>query len=256
MQAGGTLWRPRLGDNLSVALETNGKGFIGFIVELPGAFVRGPTENEALAKTPLEASSYLSWLGIAERKTFSPNVVQRHSCKLMVEDADCEILLDSDKDFVHETEWREHVDLANYSGKTFCALFDSVKLKDWVDQARVRRTFYGENKKTIQEIFDHVKRTQYYYLSRTNQRLFEEEDENFMTIREECFRILTQLYNRQSNSKVFTIDSEDWTLKKILRRFVWHDRIHGKAIVRILDKQKQFGLIGDYKDPFHFALSP
>ncbi len=164
MKLGEKKRRLNVGDNLSVAMETNGKGFLGFIAELPGAFVRAPGEKEALAKAPLEAQSYMKWLGDEEHTSFNAQVVQRHSCSLMVEDADCEILLDSDKAFVNESEWRQLIELARYSGKTFCELSDSVQHKDWVDEARIRKTFYGNNKKTIQEIFDHVKRTQYYYL--------------------------------------------------------------------------------------------
>ena len=26
---------------------------------------------------------------------------------------------------------------------------------------------------------------------------------------------------------------EEWTLRKVLRRFIWHDRIHGKAMYRM-----------------------
>ena len=79
---------------LSVALETNGKGFHGFIVELPGAFVRGSKEEETLSKAQHEATSYLAWLGIELKQLPTAREVQTHLCKLMVEDADCEILLD------------------------------------------------------------------------------------------------------------------------------------------------------------------
>src|SRR5437899_4664222 len=247
-------WSLNVGDNLSIAMETNGRGFIGFIVELPGAFVRGPGENEAFAKVPVEAQSYLRWLGTDEHTSFNPQVVQRHSCSLMVEDADCEILLDSDKAFIHESEWRQLIDLAKYSGKTFCELFDSVKQRDWVDEARIRKTFYGSNKKTIQEIFDHVKRTQYYYLSRTGVSFTEDEHEPLMNIRDSCLGKLSGLFSEHGNSKVYDVANERWTLKKVLRRFIWHDRIHGKAITRILEKQRQFGLIEDYQDIFLFKI--
>lgn len=29
---------------------------------------------------------------------------------------------------------------------------------------------------------------------------------------------------------------ESWTLRKVLRRFIWHDRIHGKAMYRMAVK--------------------
>lgn len=58
-----------------------------------------------------------------------------------------------------DQEFRGLVELVKYSGLTFTRLFDSAALKGWVDEARVRKTFYGQNKKTIREIFDHVKGT-------------------------------------------------------------------------------------------------
>ena len=247
-------FRPTLGDKLSVALETNGKGFMGFIVELPGAFVRGPDESSALSKTLGEAKSYLRWLHVDDNVKIAPQVVQRHSCKLRVEDADGEILLDSDKRFVSHMEWTQLMDLVKYSGETFNTLFEHSQLKDWVDEARVRQTFYGANRTTVKEIFDHVKRTQYYYLSMAGQRTTYDESESLLAIRDEGLKGLNKIFDKRSNSEVYNKENEDWTLKKIMRRFLWHDRIHGKAIVRILDKQKRLGLISSYEDPFGFAV--
>ncbi len=244
----------RLGNSLSVGLETNGRGFMGFIVELPGAFVRGPVENEALSKVQREADSYLRWVGSQARPSLKTRVVQTHRCKLMVEDADSEILLDADRNYVSDQEFRGLVELVKYSGLAFTRLFDSAALKDWVDEARVRKTFYGQNKKTIREIVDHVKRTQFYYLSRTGVSFKENEAQPFMKVRGVCVDHLTSLYGENGNVKAYNVDNEDWTLKKILRRFVWHDRIHGKAIVRILEKEKAQDLIGSYDDPFGFQL--
>jgi hypothetical protein len=240
--------------SLSVAMETNGKGFHGFIVELPGAYVRGTSEKEAISKTTVEARSYLAWLG-QERKRFpNPLIVQTHRCKLMVEDADCEILLADDSRPMSDEEFRRLIELSEYSGLTFTTLYDSARFKDWIDEARIRRTFYGQNKKTIEEIFDHVKRTQRYYLSRTGIPLSEDEALPFMEIRASGNDSLRRLFKKEGNSGVYIVENEEWTLKKIMRRFVWHDRIHGKAITRILEKQRQLGVIDDYKDPFRFNI--
>ena len=247
-------FRPTLGDKLSVALETNGKGFMGFIVELPGAFVRGPDESSALSKIQGEASSFLRWLRVDDNVIMLSQVVQRHSCKLMVEDGDCEILVDSDKSFVSHMEWTQLMDLVKYSGETFNTLFEHSQLKDWVDEARVRQTFYGANRTTVKEIFDHVKRTQYYYLSRAGLRTTYDESEGLLAIRDDGLQALNKLFDKQGNSEVYVKESEYWTLKKLMRRFIWHDRIHAKAIVRILDKQKRLGLISSYEDPFGFAI--
>jgi len=126
-------------------------------------------------------------------------------------------------------------------------------MKDWVDPARNRTTFYGQAPRTIGEIFDHVRRTQRYYLSRTGLQLATGKPDDFLAMRKYCTRQLREYFSRSGNSTIFAIDNEQWTLKKILR-FIWHDRIHGKAIVHTLQKQKDLGLINNYEDPFYFEI--
>lgn len=243
--------RLKLPDVVSIVFETNGKGYLGFIVELPGAFVRGKTKNEAIAKVNQEVNLYLKWLNMEKKRDYNVKVVQMHRSSLMVEDADNEILLEADKETMDEEEFKDLLNLAWFSGETFLRLYTSTKFKDWADDARIRKTFYGDNLTTIQEICDHVKGCQYYYLSRTGYE-FEEKEEGFMETGKFCTEKIRELYYKNNNSIVFDVDNELWTLKKILRRFIWHDRIHGKAMTRILEKQRQLGMIDGYDDPFHF----
>ena len=44
---------------------------------------------------------------------------------------------------------------------------------------------------------------------------------------------------------------ENWPLRKVLRRFIWHDRIHAKAMYRMASKV--FGAT-KIKNPFCFSL--
>jgi hypothetical protein len=138
----------------SMGLETNGKGVIGFIIELPGGFVRGRTETEALHKTRNEVKSYLKWLGIsAQDFEYDTEVVQRHISQLVVEDGDNEILLHCDEGEMVEEEFKEFIEIVAYSGQTLAKLYSDAKLKDWVDEMRARKTFYGENPKDNQRDF-------------------------------------------------------------------------------------------------------
>ena len=237
---------------VSVALETNGKGFIGFIEELPGAFVRGRTEDEALSKVGREIRAYMSWLGVKEKTSYDCKVVQRHLSKLMVEDADNELILEEDRCAMKDEEFKRLCDLVTYSGESFLKLYSNSKFKDWVDETKIRKTFWGDNPKTIHEIFEHVRLTQYYYLSRIKV-VFSEKEGEFLKIRELCLKEIEELWKRFDNSFVFEMDNELWTIKKVLRRFVWHDRIHGRAITRILEKQKRLGIISTYDDVFCFS---
>jgi hypothetical protein len=233
-------------------METNGLGFQGFIVELPGAYVRGITQEEALSKIHHEAGSYTKWIGGDFKILPVPRIVQTHKSKQSVEDADCEILLDADRERMELEEFRQLAELVKHSGLSFEKLCDSAQFQDWVDKARIRTTFYGETPKTIRETLDHVNRTQYYYLSRMGIRLGDKEGLGLMESRESILDYLEDLFRQEGNSKVHDIQNENWTLKKVLRRFAWHDRIHGKAITRILEKQLAVGLIDQYEDPFLF----
>ena len=237
---------------LSIAFETNGKGFLGYIVELPGAFVRGSNENEALSKANAEANAYLLWLGHKEEYRFDFSVTQRYKSDLMIEDADSEILLDKDRGILNGEELKALNSLVFLSAETILSLYQNAEFKDWIDERRIRKTFYGENPKTVKEIFDHVNRTQYYYLSRIKLR-FPEDETDFLKIRRMCLSEIEKIYHETGNSITYYVDYESWTLKKVLRRFLWHDRIHAKAITRILKKQKELNLIREYSDVFFFG---
>ena len=241
-----------VGDTVSVAIETNGRGFIGFLVELPGAFVRGRSEAELLSKAAPEARSYLDWLGVHGVSPSLGRIVERHHCRLNVEDADGEILLAADKSPMKQDEFGRLRALALKSGETFVSLYNSCHLRDWVDSSRVRRTFYGDTPKTIREVFDHVDNTQHYYLSRVGLDI--ERKMSFLGLREAGIDKIEELFRNEGNSVVYDVDSESWTIKKVLRRFIWHDRIHGKAMTRILARQKQLGLIKNHEDPFCFGF--
>ncbi|MDV3278616.1 MAG: hypothetical protein LYZ69_09180 [Nitrososphaerales archaeon] len=242
------------GSTVPVAFETNGKGWHGYLVQLPGAYVRGMTELDALAKVDSEVRAYLRWLGSEPRPgRYEGRRVQLHRSSLTVEDADNEILLDADAGGLSEDEFTTLVELIRRSGATFLALCERAKFKDWVDQSRVRRTFYGGNPCTVREIFAHVLGTQSYYMSRVGARP-ERLGNDFATTREEYLEKLNAMFEREGSGEVHVVDGESWTLKKVLRRFVWHDRIHGKAITRILERQRQLGLIEAHYDPFRFEL--
>ena len=225
---------------------------MGFIVELPGAYVRGKTEKEALSKVHTETTAYSRWTKQTVEPPTEVLVAQRHHCKLHVEDADCEIFLNADRGVVSKAEFSSLVNLANYSGETFARIYEVSELKDLVDTARIRMTFWGEAPKTIREIFEHVDRTQNYYISRTGLTLGEGASNDFLERRLRCLERLEDLFGQTGNSTIFNLSNEEWTLRKILRRFIWHDRIHGKSIHRILHKQGELGLIGMTQDPFRF----
>jgi hypothetical protein len=235
---------------MTVGVESNGKGVMGFIVDLPGAFVRGRTEAEALAKVGAEAGRYLAWAGLSGEGRTRGFVVQRCASKLSVEDGDTLILLDADRAKVRPDELRALSDLAAFSGQTFEAVYQGAKLKDWVDPSRERECFHGHCPSSIEATHSHVLKTQAYYLSRLGIPLQQGE---FMMMRRLGLNLLAKEFEANGNKAPVEADGELWTLRKVLRRLVWHDRIHAKAASRMMRKQEQLGLIAEHPDPFRFS---
>lgn len=240
-------------ETVSIAFETNWRGYLGYLVELPGAYIRGPTEEEAIPKVIPEASAYLGWLGVDAEGGCKVRVVQKHRGIKTVEDADTEILLNADQEELSQDEFQTLINLTRFSAETLDKLYSAVENKDWVNKTAVRETFYGNRPATATAILEHVVQFQFYYLSRM--KITDEVVGDFVTVREFCLGKLEKLYGRKENSLIHEIDREQWTLKKVLRRFIWHDRIHGKAMTRLLEKQKQMGVISDYEDCFGFATA-
>ena len=78
------------------------------------------------------------------------------------------------------------------------------------------------------------------------------EVENSGTILENRMRGFELLENSSEflNDKIFEGSyGELWSLSKVLRRFLWHDRIHAKAMYRM--DVNAFG-INKIQNPFHF----
>ncbi len=253
VNADGNLQTPKVApaDRLSLAFETNGKGCLGHIVQLPGAYVRGPTEREALSKVESEMRSYNRWLGAKPSPSVRTMIVQWHHSQLQVEDADSELLLDVDRKPFLDGEFITLLNLVRYSGETIHRAYEKADLKEWVDESRRRSTFYGTVPATIQEMLGHVGSSQHFYMARLGVHL-ENGTNDFLEIRRRCVDELARLHDSGIDSNLFSSENELWTLKKVLRRLVWHDRIHGKAMIRILAKQQKMGLIDDYSDPFNF----
>lgn len=54
-----------------------------------------------------------------------------------------------------------------------------------------------------------------------------------MECRERGFAVLESQPNFLKNIVHLGSYNEEWSLRKVLRRFVWHDRIHAKAMYRM-----------------------
>lgn len=210
--------------------EHNGDDSILYSEHYIGAFARGKTMREAIAKMPAEIMAYRRWTGDKNSDFPEIEIVQEKASKLTVSDADSDVLFEKEKIPLSLTEYEDMKSLALKSARDFLTLYQAVPDKDQSALAH-RATFYGEIPRTAREMYEHTKNVNAYYF-----REIGVQADNCGTI-EECRERGFAALERQPEfleNKVYTGSyDEQWSLRKVLRRFIWHDRIHAKAMYRM-----------------------
>ena len=210
--------------------EHNGDDTLLHAANLPGAYTRGPSLEAALEKMPAEAAAYLRWRGEAVPEGFEVRVVQDAPCSLQVADADSDVLFLSEREPLSRQEYAELKRLALKSAGDFLLLYSSAPCKS-ASAAPPRPTFYGQTPATAREMYLHTKNVNSYYFGEIGVRA--DNQGSILDCRRRGFEQLEQHPDLLSNRVFEGSYGESWTLRKLLRRFIWHDRIHGKALYRM-----------------------
>lgn len=210
--------------------EHNGEDTLLYAGSLPGAYTRGESLETALQKMEREAISYLRWTGAPDPERVAVEIVQERVSSLEIRDADSDVLFESEKAPLRLEAYAQLKALALKSAEDFLALYEAVP-----DKTRsclpVRQTFYGQVPRTAEEMYIHTKSVNSYYFGEIGV-----EADNEGTIadcRRRGFAALEATPDFLANPVVCGCYDEDWTLRKVLRRFLWHDRIHARAMYRM-----------------------
>ena len=213
--------------------EHNGNDSILYADNFVGAFTRGETEQEAIRKMPAEICSYLKWTG--EELTEPPEIEieQEKASGLTISDADSDVLFDEERKPLSLVEYEALKSLALRSAQDLLALYQSVPDKD-KSVLPSRTTFYGLRPRTAQEMYEHTKNVNAYYFGEIG--VPADNDGTIAECRERGFALLESQPNFLENKVCLGSYGEEWSLRKVLRRFLWHDRIHAKAMYRMAVK--------------------
>lgn len=232
--------------------EYNKNGILMQFPRYPGAYIRGEAEDIAFSKAKQELFDYAKWAGLTiPQPEFI--IAKRVNAKadLKIDDADSEILLDFDRQRLCEEEFNRWSRVALLSADCVFKLYNSISDKNWVQPEKLRPSFLGKPPSTAYEMLLHIDAVSGYYLSRIGM------NESFSSgqlieNRVKCMDLLRGNHLRKP-FQIFEIDGECWTETKALRRFIWHDRIHAKALFR--HGLKMGMKIGELKNPFFFSFS-
>ena len=214
---------------ISCVWEHNGDDTLLYAVDYPGAFTRGENLAAALAKMEPEISSYLSWLGQDVPEQLDVEICQDKCCDLQVRDADSDVLFDAERAPLTREEYLELKRRALKSAEDFQLLFDSISEPD-APLSTARRTFYGPVPSTAREMYNHTKNVNAYYFGEIDVET--DNGGSILDCRRRGFEKLEKIPGFLDTPVIEGSYGELWTLRKVLRRFIWHDRIHARAMYR------------------------
>lgn len=229
--------------------EYNNGGHLIYAGNYPGAFVRGKTRAEALEKLLAELRQYADWLGLSmDLSDCKVTVLQEKQSELQICDADSDVLFETEIPPLTREEYESLKALALKSARDFLTLYESVPDKAGTCLSP-RKTFYGEIPRSAAKMYLHTKNVNNYYFGGIGVLAVNEPD--IYACRKAAFETLEVQPDFLANAVFTDRDGEQWTLRKVCRRFVWHDRIHAKAMYRMAIKLCGKNTIAN---PFRFAL--
>lgn len=226
--------------------EHNGNDTLLYAADQIGAYTRGKSLDVAGAKMPKEIKAYLLWLGEEIPEDVEIEIIEEKSSDLNIKDADSDVLFKSEKKPLTADEYKKLKDLALKSAKDLLALYESVPDKN-ATAIPERKTFYGAVPRTATEMYEHTKNVNEYYFAEIG--VDADNDGDIYECRKRGFESLEADPDFLQNVVVEGSYGEDWSLRKVLRRFIWHDRIHARAMYRMA--VKVFGS-ESVADPFCF----
>ena len=232
-------------------LEYNDKGVTLWSLRYPGAFARGETAAEAVRKLPAACRRYRLWAKLPIEADAAGDEQVRCTRKIKVdapvEEGFTEALFPEEKLALDMARYTSLKTLCLISARDLEALFASIPQKDRA-LLKSRRTVYGKVPVTAREMLSHVIEAQ-----RTWSTLFGVnlgESQGLLADRKQLFIGLEGQPGYLAGRLVTGPDGELWTLRKLLRRLLWHDALHGRALYR---KAVTFWQKERIKNPFGFT---
>ena len=217
--------------------EHSGDDSILWPVRCPGAFARGASLEEAKSKLEKDLRDWSDWTAQPVPECIEVEIVSDVRCALDVWDADSDVLLEAEKTPLSWDEYERLRDMALRSAERFLSLYESVPDKDRSANP-LRQTFYGAVPRTAREMYEHTKNVNAYYFGEIGVEADNEGD--IVSCRRRGFAELEKQPDFLKNPVFEGSWDESWTLRKLLRRFIWHDRLHARAMARM--RKRTFGV--------------
>lgn len=213
--------------------EHNGDDSLLYAKNYIGAFTRGESLEVAIGKMPAEITSYMNWSGQFTPEEVNVVIVQEKVSELDIKDADSDVIFTLEEEPLTLEEYIRLKALALKSATDFQKLYEAIPNKQ-KSNLPYRTTFYGQIPRTAEEMYLHTKNVNSYYFGEIG--IDADNEGTIFECRVRGFEQLEGTSDFLSNRLQEGSYGEMWSVRKMLRRFIWHDRIHAKAMWRMAKK--------------------
>ena len=213
--------------------EHNGDDTLLYAKDYVGAFTRGENLEVASKKMKNEILAYSSWLGNDLQEDIEVVIVQEKNSELEIKDADSDVIFMAEEAALTMSEYITLRDLALKSASDFLKLYEMIPDKQ-KSVLPVRTTFYGQVPRTAEEMYAHTKSVNSYYFAEIG--INADNEGSIYECRKRGFEQLENTTDFLSGRLQEGSYGEMWSVRKVLRRFIWHDRIHAKAMWKMVKK--------------------
>jgi len=238
----------------SVALEIGKEGWTyAWVLDLPGCFSRGASPEEALAVLSPRIARYLDWLSgfepVPHTGRESEVVAEVHDARCPVRRGDTRALFAWDRHAPTREEFERDLRWMAHHRRTLLTHVQNLPpdALDQGDPEEEGKGIHDLHAPSLRRILRHIAGAEYWYLTRipTEAQLPSEEPRDVFAalsaVRAAAEPVLRQLL-QACPSRVVEVPqktwsgsfTEGWTLRKILRRALWHEAFHIEEIQRHL----------------------
>jgi len=231
--------------SLLLEIGRNGR-CTAWCAEFPGAHVSRPRESEAVEAMPEEIASFLYFLRHFGEEgcvtgSFECSVVERQVFNVALHPCDTQAFFSRDRAPLTLAEQKKFLRWLGHSHTMLLDLMNGLTPGAWGwkkegKEGRALGKMGGGW--TIEAYLKHIASAEKWYLSNFWSGLLKLKRADDITERialvrnqlKECFAGTTV----EERKRIVDADGELWTLRKVLRRALYHERCHSKGIARLL----------------------
>jgi len=210
--------------------------WIAWVFGLPGCFSRGATRTEAVAAAPQAIADYFNWRDGYNRVGEDDIEQIRGEVTEVFENYET---LDGywvNSFFDHDRRLVSAADADDARWLLDCTRSDLVRTIQSVSPKRLDAAIPGERFQSLSGILRHVAGAELWYLNKLGLGFDRAElpDDLFRQLEKIRAHLVITLPQLVDNDTIRDVHGERWSARKVIRRALWHERVHTWHIGRLI----------------------